>query len=143
MSVTSSISIKFTKNVDAIEVIMAFLKSEWVYVYHGAIMYLPLHDQDMYDWQYDPVEEWQRIISLLEKKRDQREPVGLAMSSDTEGATFSFDGGANLSIILDADRRKLVEGQPFTDFSWYLKKIVCPLIAAKFSIEYLECSDVV
>ena len=141
MSTTSSVSVRFVKPVHSLAPIVALLNSGWTYRYHGEILYLPLNDKGMYDWQYAPLEEWQHVLALLQTKCDQCETIGLGMSSDNEGATFCFRDGIHLDVILDADRKRLIEGQPFTDFGGYLRKIVGPLIAAKFHIESVECSD--
>ena len=56
-----------------------------------------------------------------------------------DGVLFLFHPTGQLHVLLDGVSRRLC-GR-FTDYSWYLSRIVCPLEAAGYNIHEVVCCD--
>lgn len=143
MSSTSSIDITVNKS-DIIKLLNDLVELGWNYNDDGKISYLPLNDTN-YDWERVPVDEYENVMSEMRKKEGNNEVIGIALrwkDSDIGGVFNYFFDLRQLSVSLTINRKasKAANGILFTDFTWYLERLVPILV--KFEIESIVCKDI-
>ena len=102
--------------------------------------YLPLHDDDMFDYQEEqiPVEQ---LFSVIERKQECGELCGVRLYHrySDRGIVLLAKNTKEVMVSIDINR-KLLCGD-FTDISWYVENIAAKLDYAGctvFSLEYHE-----
>ena len=96
-----------------VEVLKIFQQIGW-YIYNpqGKVEYLPIDDDDEYDWQCDEKTE-SELYDIISKKTASKGAEGISlMACDTSQII--------LSITIN---RKTVKGK-YTDMAWYLQNII-------------------
>jgi hypothetical protein len=143
MSRTVGIHVTFEESRPILEVMDALLRSGWGFAEGGAVGYLPLGDQGMFDWQDAPLERWPEVRGVLEQKVVRGELLGIQLLwAGTEiGATFLLYPDSSITVSLKANRTRLEGCEPVTDFSWFLSRVLRPLVAAGNVIASVECHD--
>ena len=129
----------------AVELIEAFLNNGWSVNDHGHISYLPSGDEDTFNWQHAAPESWPKIVETLKQKEKSHELIGLVMTwkdADVGGEFLFFPDGPKLSISWSVNRKTLKHCADVTDHSWYLAKILPPLLKACSVIASVQCYDV-
>lgn len=109
------------------------------------IAYLPLGDDDHFAWQFEPLSHWPQTIAIIEEKQRRSERIGVKLTfEETEGDfLFSADRLSLLIAINNVERKRLADCEKYTDYSWYLQRIVCPVSRELGLIESFECEDFV
>ena len=141
MSVSSSIEISLSKPLSRLTILQKLEEFGWSYNDQGKVSYLPIGDEDDFDWQHKdiPVEELLKILAI---KDSQSELIGVAMTwKDTNiGGTFLIK--ENNTILMSPDiNRKVLDVESYnkvTDINWYTTKLI-PVFGELFeSISYDE-----
>jgi len=129
MSVSASISWTIHKKNDALtqpEIIKLLLKSGWSINDHDEMSYLPLHDNEMYNWQREPINE-DKLFKILTEKAKLKEPLGVCITwKDTNiGGSLLILSDTELSLGININRKTiaLCNDTVITDVNWYLSKI--------------------
>ena len=128
---------------DIIDFINAFEEESWSLNDHGNISYLPLHDDDNYDWKIKPISFRREIIPLLKEKQKCNETIGVNFYSNKYNTGFSllvYNNYNTINFIL-YNNVKRIEELSITDFSWYIKKIIPILNRLDINYEYISCSE--
>ncbi len=132
------IDFRFGQPVAAIELIQSLLKSRVSLIDDGTIRF---HLTDDFDWETRPEADIDEVIGNLQMH---------AEAGDTVGVDVHFDGssiGGTLLVpaestvvyfILPADRT-LIKNLEFTDFSWYLARIIPSF--SEHGMTGFECHD--
>lgn len=93
--------------------------------------YLPLGDNDSFDWQIGEVTE-STLYSVFDSKLEQGETVGLVLYyRDTEyGVTLLAADTSEIIIIPNINRRTLTEDDEdsLTDVNWYSERLMNKLL---------------
>jgi hypothetical protein len=112
----------------------------WSFNYDGAVFYLPIGDNDAFDWQRDEISDDALFDSLKEKEKNG-ELIGVTLiwKNTGIGGEFLFRLDGSMSIILSINRKKVEQG--FTDINWYLSRIIPALTAGNINIESFEFSE--
>ena len=113
-------------------------------------LYLPPNDRGMFDWQDRPADQWSQLCSTLKQIEKANELIGVSFQwQDTGiGGTFHIDptstdtSSKRLWIVLGADRPRLIDAYWFTDYGWYLKRILPAFWQADVYIASVQCQDV-
>ncbi|MBO5522822.1 MAG: hypothetical protein J5986_03960 [Roseburia sp.] len=110
------------------------------------IEYLPLGDDDDFDWQKDYLSA-NELQELVNKKQDNFERVGLNLYYENarEGITLLAKNTKEIVIDLNINRRTVENSrESITDIGWYFNNIIqrfqerqCPIDYIKFE-EYVE-----
>lgn len=109
---------------DLSEVIKVFQQIGWnVYNLQGKIEYLPIGDNDAFDWQCEAITE-NMLYDFVSKKAAKKELVGVNLfyQKENEGISFLADTADNIMLSLSINRR-ITKGR-HTDLVWYLEHIV-------------------
>ncbi len=127
MSITASIDIKLSckeqKIMTSQEILKRFINNGWAVKNNDKILYLPLGDDDMFEWLDDLVNE-SELFEIIAKKEQANEIIGVGLTwRDTNiGGTILIYPNFDLTINLTINRRKLFND--ITDVNWYLEKII-------------------
>ena len=147
MSHVAGIDITVSSSVHStVALVDVFLNSGWSINDDKHISYLPLGDEDEFNWQDDTLESWPKVVEILQEKEKARELIGLVMTwkdTDIGGEFLFFPGMKRLSVGWNVNRRTLQHCAGFTDHSWYLSRILAPLLQACVVIESIQCYDTV
>ena len=126
MSVSASITWTLHKDraeITWVKIINFMLASGWSINDHGQMTYLPLNDNDMYDWQREPINE-KRLFEILSNKESLKEPLGVCITwqnSNIGGALLTLNENELLfSITINRKTIPLCDGKVITDVNWYL-----------------------
>ena len=94
-----------------------------------SIEYLPIGDDDKYDWQCDEISE-SELYDIISKKIESKEQIGVNLfyCNGTEGISL-MAYNTSQTILSITINRKTVKGK-YTDMSGYLENIVYKLLNA-------------
>ena len=113
---------------DLIEVIKLFKLIGWgIYNSKGQVEYLPVDDNDMYNWQCEIISELE-LYNIISKKITNGEVVGISLfyNNSLEGISLLAQNTDEilLSIITN---RKIIKNKN-TDMVCYIKNIIYKLL---------------
>ncbi len=143
MSLSASIDFQFNKTptFNPVSIIDSLLEFGWSYD-DGHISYLPLGDNDSFDWQSEEIIHWPKIEKIITQKCANKEIVGiyLVWPSSLIGAQFLFKTKESQLLVQLTARKKIKGQERATDFTWYLEKLLPPLekLKEKLKIQILE-----
>ena len=142
MSVSSSIDIQTTSSDRSIALfsIKALKEFGWMLNHNGAVFYLPLEDDDEFNWTSANMSDTDLNNILIQKDR-LGELIGIAMTwHNTDiGGEFLFRASGLISINLSINRK--LTGSNLTDVNWYLEKIIPALHRGNIQIESISFSE--
>lgn len=145
MSRTASIDIHgFVRSTPG-KVVAALLEAGWTQDDQGRITALPLGDEDVSNWQSNPLDDWSEILTRLDKKAQAGEVAGIVLLSVEGGTGGIFLLEPNLrtiSFIPSVNRRVMADGFKTTDYSWYLARILPPLERLGYQVDRVACEDI-
>ena len=145
MGFSSSIDFRFASNTkDPLAVIQHLLNNGWTFNDSNSIWFLPLNDNNRFDWQKEPLHTWQEVVKIIEKKTNVNEIIGLVLTwQETQigGDFLFFPDYKSLSINLNVNRQRLSSDLIVTDHNFYLQKLVPLLQSAGLTLEAIEFSD--
>jgi hypothetical protein len=148
MSILANITIHLKKMksepISVLNIIDTLLSTGWTIDDGGKVSYLPLGDNDEFDWKIRENISTKEFKEIVRKKEMAGEFIGIIMTlkDTTIGGTFLFRLDQAISFNLDINRREIAIGNSYsiTDFQWYLEKILPPLNEA-FGVEYFSCEE--
>ncbi len=145
MSVSASINIKFYSEQETIHIIEKLIDFGWIINNNGKTTYLPLGDDDDFNWTSASV-DLTKLYSIVKKKEESNETVGLVMTwLDTGvGGSVLFWDKTSFSINLYINRMVVHcnDNSSFTNINWYIEKILPALNKEKIivqSVSFEEC----
>lgn len=97
----------------------------------------------MFDWQSTSCSNWEVALKTCQQKAEQGETIGitLAWQGTSVGGEFLIDQDSQVTFNLTVNRMKLVEDLSFTDFNWYLPKLILALDGSRHMIRTIQCLD--
>lgn len=134
------LSINCSSYSDSIVDIIALLnKTGWGYK-DDKMEYLPLNDNDMFDWKKEPL-SLEKLFSLISQKQDNGELVGVVLyhKNTDKGITFLARDTKEIDLSLDINRKKLQN--EYTDISWYIMNIVADFEKNGCVIQHMEYQE--
>jgi hypothetical protein len=147
MSYTSGLILELETTRAPLTVLELLLDGGWSATTGGHVTYLPLGDDGAFGWQSAPAEVWARVRHELAQKQGANQGLGLALfwQNGPFGGTFHLDpphaDSLTLWIVWYPERMRLLDAGGLTDHSWYLRRVVPPLVAAGIVVRSLSCSD--
>lgn len=110
------------------DVLKIFQQIGW-YIYNsqGKVEYLPIGDDDEYDWQCDEISE-SELYDIISKKIAGKEQIGINLFyyGGTEGISLIANNTSQILLSITINR-KTIKGK-YTDMSWYLENIIYKLL---------------
>jgi len=144
MSVLAGIEISFSKENNVLNLIDSLTQYGWCLNENSTISYLPLGDNEQYDWQTESLDNWDFICGVIEKKMLTGEMVGLSLTwkDSMIGGEFLFDSnGSYLNIGLSINRKTKGDSND-TDFNWYTEKLTEAFFEKAIKVENIETSQI-
>lgn len=132
------IDLHFMHPVGAIEVIQSLLDSGLSLTWNGSIRF---HLTDDFDWKILPEDDATVVLELIKAHAEAGDTVGIDMYFDESPAMGSLVICADSTVvyfILPADR-VLMEGLDYTEFNWYLARLI-PALSGR-GISGFVCND--
>ncbi|MFD3428476.1 hypothetical protein [Nocardia fluminea] len=132
------IDFHFGRPVAAIELIQSLLKARVSLIDDGTIRF---HLTDDFDWETRPEADIDEVIGNLQMHAEAGDTVGVDVHFDGSSIGGTLLVPAELAVvyfILPADR-KLIKNLEFTDFSWYLARIIPSF--SEHGMTGFECHD--
>ncbi len=127
MSNEISMEIKFSNTDDVIEILKRFKKSGWnICDSKGRISYLPIGDNDDYNWQdiYLSDEDFYNIVRI---KQQNEEVIGIILfwKDNKTGITLLFINKDSIIVSFSINQRKIDmnDSRSMTDVNWYIDHI--------------------
>lgn len=107
-----------------VDVLKIFQQIGW-YIYNpqGKVEYLPIGDDDEYDWQCKEISEIE-LYDIISEKNAKKEQIGINLfySNGTEGISLMAYNTSQIMLSITINR-KIVKGK-YTDMAWYLENII-------------------
>ena len=121
------------------EVISAFNKIGWGYS-DNVRDYLPLHDDDMYEWQAEAI-SIEELLSIITNKQECGELCGVALyHQDSDKGIHLLASNTKEIMVNIIINRKTICGD-FTDISWYIENIVAKLEDIGCPVQSLDYNE--
>jgi len=127
MSALASIDVTIEKrgseSITAVEILELLTKQGWNINNNGNTLYLPLGDDDDFDWQ-EAVINKEELFSIIVQKEEQQEIIGIGLTWENTdiGGTLLIHSNNLLSFSLTINRKVLSNN--ITDVNWYLERIL-------------------
>ena len=143
MSHTAGIEFLIGKKLDSLKLVQSLVDSGWSYDDYGMITYLPLDDNDKFDWKRANLAEYLKVAEVIEKKIKKSEVVGIVLTWKNTGigGEFLFYQENGFLISLSSNRKTLAACYDYTDISWYIKRLIPPVIKAGYRIESVNWKE--
>lgn len=137
MSISFSLNIKLEKSVQCKEIIELLFQNGWNIVKNGEITYLPLNDDDMFNWTVSK-NSLSNFMKLVDEKEKINELIGVEInwSNTNIGGHLLFYSGSDFSFQLNVNTKCLKTEYKIPDFNWYAEKIISVLIQQYYIREY-------
>jgi hypothetical protein len=110
------------------DIIAAFKQIGWsTFNSNGETEYLPVGDNDEYDW-YKKVMTESELQSIITAKTSKNERIGINLfyRDGVEGITLLSSNTKEIILCLSINRRTI--NNTHTDMSWYLENVIYKLL---------------
>lgn len=113
----------------------------WRYSVDGQTEYLPVNDNDCFDWQRKYISD-NELFRVLEQKQDLNELCGIVLyhKFSDRGVTLLARNTEEIMININVNR-KIICGD-YTDASWYIENIFSKLEKITGPIEEIKYTDI-
>ena len=127
MSISASLDVAIASkpgySITSSEIISILAKNGWKIKNENKILYLPLGDDDDFDWQEDQITE-SEFYEIAKQKQNNNEVIGVGMiwENTSIGGTLLVYPDHKISFSLSINLKTISNGA--TDVNWYLDKIL-------------------
>lgn len=126
-SIDISIASRLGYSITSIDIINTLINNGWKIRNENKIYYLPIGDNDNFDWQDNEISE-KEFFSIAKQKDQNNEIIGVALiwKDSKIGGTLLIYPEHKFSINLTINLKKLNNNIKcrITDVNWYLEKIL-------------------
>lgn len=139
MSYSVSLNVKLDSNnmLSCKEIINLLLKTGWNIQKNSKITFLPLNDDDMFDWTTSET-TLSDFIKLVDEKEYLKEIVGVELywkDTDIGGHLLMFNN-CDFSFELNINTKYIGEKVKIPDLNWYAERLIPYLSQEYHIIEY-------
>ena len=136
MSYSVSLNMKLETNSfhNCKEIINLLIKSGWNVQREGKITFLPLNDDDMFEWTTSKI-CLNDFIKLVDEKEHMKELVGVELyweNTDIGGHLLMSDN-RNFLFVLNINTKYIEEKIKIPNYNWYAERII-PYIQQEYHI---------
>lgn len=126
-------------------IVQVLLKIGWkLYNTHNKVEFLPLGDEDDYNWQEKFLTE-NDALKLVADKQAYHEMIGLNLfhEESDRGVTLLARETSNISLCLEINRKRLNDDDrdSFTDFTWYFNNIIKKMDESGCILRYIKYEE--
>lgn len=127
MSNSISLNIKLDSNneVSCKNIVQLLIKEGWSIVKDDKIAFLPINDNDMFDWTSEKI-SMNDFVKLIDKKEELGELVAVELYwKDTDiGGHLLFYSSNDFSFGLNINTKYITTKTKVPDFNWYFERII-------------------
>jgi hypothetical protein len=122
-------------------IIEALVNAGWNPIVNGSINYLPINDNDLYNWTSSKF-SINHLLEIIKRKEQNNETIGVELywKETNVGVSLLIINSNELSFSIEINKKYIDESAYLIDFNWYSKKIIpilCELYHInKYSFEY-------
>ena len=145
MSISANIELYFAEKIKPIMVIEVLISAGWSINDNGHISFLPHGDNEEYNWEWCDVNKWDAVLSTIGKKEMDAETIGIVLTwEDTNigGNILFWKNRREVCFSLTSNRKKIEKDNLYTDFSWYLDKLINALCDIGIAPEKIICEHI-
>ena len=139
MSRTITIDVKFTADdrISAQSILNTLIESGWNPINSGKINYLPINDNDMYDWTKEEM-SLSQLLKIVELKERGQEVIGVDLywGNSNVGISLLIFNSTEVSFGLNINSKYIDDATQLIDFSWYALRILPDLCKAYSVTQY-------
>lgn len=128
------------QNITQTDILKIFKKSQWKFAdAQGQQTYLPLHDDESYDWNYGNFGD-KYLFDIFELKEIAKEIIGVRLFWENSDLGIDLLISPDLTMTFSIERgNRPVTHYGITDFDWFLSRIIPLFNETDFiGIEYVE-----
>lgn len=122
---------------EAVRILDALCNKGWsAYNKKNKIEFIPLGDDDRFDWQEDNI-SYVELRKIICQKQEKAEGIGfnLFYSGTDYGITLLFSSIKNIVISIGINRRSIdTQRESLTDFTWYFDTIIKNLLSQGIAV---------
>jgi hypothetical protein len=139
MSRTITIAVKFTADyrISAQSILNTLIESGWNPINSGIINYLPVNDNDMYNWTQEEM-SLSQLLKIVELKERGQEVIGVDLywGNSNVGISLLIFNSTEVSFGLNINRKYIDDATQLIDFNWYALRILPNLCKAYNVTQY-------
>lgn len=112
---------------DILDVFKAFHRiGWWIYNSEKEVEYLPIADDDNFNWQREKILE-EEFYNIINMKNNNGEVIGVNLfyNNSNVGISMLAHGTKCITLGMSINRKKVYE--KFTDIAWYIENIIYKL----------------
>lgn len=129
----------YSENIE--DVLRIFQQIGWnIYNPQGNVEYLPVGDNDAYDWQCEKMSE-NKLYNIVSNKIIRKEQVGVNLFYDDGAEGVSLLARDTNQILLSIAINRRIVKERHTDMVWYLENIVYKLWDAGIRVLSYELEE--
>ena len=144
MSHSASIDVTLAKPFAFSRVLEVLSQAGWTLDAEDAICYLPPGHGDGFEWTNVAPAAREEVLAHIRQMDRAGEFLGIVVTwQDTGigGQLLMLEDRATFSLSLTVRRRLLERCGRATDFSWYVGRLLEPVIAAGLAFESVRCAE--
>ncbi len=145
MSITASIDLSLFNNSDyifsSIDLLELMINNNWIIKKNNKISYLPLGDDDLFEWTENEMKE-NELKEIIKKKEIEKEIIGIVFYWENTDIGVSMLCFPDNQITFNLNINRVVidekECREITDTNWYLERIIPCLKTDKFKVQNVK-----
>ncbi len=140
----ASIKIKFTKAYEFSKLITSIQSAGWIFSDKNVkYQFYRYPSQMLKEYITASEDNWPEIMEVLNKQATKKHIIDLILRWNTNNVFgyFIFSQPDEFTINFFGSQPGLDMCSKFTDYSWILSRIICPLVSEKYSIFQIICED--
>lgn len=113
-----------THSENIVDILKIFSQIGWnIYNTQGEVEYLPVGDDDQYDWRCEKISQ-NKLYDIISQKLVRKEQIGVNLFYNNSAIGISLLAYTTDEILLSLSiNRKILKGK-HTDMIWYLNNII-------------------
>lgn len=126
-----------------LDIIKLFQQIGWgIYNVQGKVEYLPIGDDDEFDWQCEEMSEV-KLYDIISDKIANKEQIGVNLFYNNGSEGISLIAYSTDQIMLSITINRKIIGEGYTDMVWYLQNILykffdCGVRVVSYKLEEFE-----
>ena len=143
MSISASIDIVLQPKTKTLsDLFSVLLAAGWSESDHGQLTCMDTGDE--FDWSEKNIDDLNLVLNRLTGILAKEQPIGIVLTWPKEliGGMFVISPKERMLSVICSIYRKTLDSSPrWTDYSWYLERLIVPLEKSGYQIESITCQD--
>lgn len=134
-----------SRDISILEILEMYLANGWNLNDNGHISFRPLGDKDDFNWMRLRLDQIQELKGIVRDKVIAGEdPAVVLVLNDLEvgAATTFYPKDKRINFLLDIGKKTHPELPHWTDVSWYLPRILKPLLVSGLIIGQVDFTEI-